>query len=94
VGLVLAAVLTVWWFLAAGTGPDYFAMVDGLVTSWIGGLIMILSLAALWYHTFSGIRHLIWDTGRWFDLDTVHKTGIGVFAAAGLMTVITLVAAF
>ena len=86
--------LVVWWFLAAARGPDYFAFVDGLLTSWIGGLVLILSLAALWYHFFNGIRHLVWDTGAGFELDQVHKSGIAVLAAAGVMTVITLIVAF
>lgn len=93
-GLVLAAVLVVWWFLAAGSTPDHFAFVDGILNSWIGGLILILSLAAFWYHVFNGIRHLFWDAGLGFDLDILHKSGIAVFAAAGAMTVITLVIAF
>ena len=94
VGLALTAILVVWWFLAAGAGPESFATVDGLLTSWIGGLVLIVSLAAFWYHAFNGLRHLIWDTGAWFDLDLVHKTGIGIIAAAGVMTVITLIVAF
>ncbi len=94
VSLTLAAVLVVWWFLAAGSTPGHFAFVDGLLTSWIGGLVLILSLVAFWYHVFNGIRHLVWDAGHWFELDMVHKTGIGVFVATAVMTVITLIAAF
>lgn len=93
-GLLLTAILVVWWFAAAAGSPAQFARADGLLTSWIGGLVMILSLAAFWYHAFTGIRHLIWDTGAWYDLDTVYRSGIGVLVAAGLMTVITLIVAF
>ena len=93
-GLALGAVLVVWWFLAAATSPDYFAFVDGLITSWIGGLILILSLAALWYHFLNGIRHLVWDTGAAFELDQVYKGGIAVLVATGVMTIFTLIVAF
>ena len=41
------------------------------MTSWIGGLVLILSLAALWYHFFTGVRHLIWDTGFGLGNDQV-----------------------
>jgi succinate dehydrogenase / fumarate reductase cytochrome b subunit len=94
IALGLAGVLVVWWFLAAATDPEYFAMVDGALTSWLGGLVLLAALAALWLHFFSGLRHLIWDTGAGFDLDHVHKGGLAVLAAAGVMTVITWIAAY
>jgi succinate dehydrogenase cytochrome b subunit len=92
-GLGLAGVLVVWWFLAAAAGPGYFAFVDGLLTSWLGGLILILALAALWYHFLNGIRHLVWDTGAAFELDQVHKGGLAVLAGTAIMTVITFIVA-
>ena len=59
-GLAVSGILVVWWFLAAARGPDRFAFADWLLTSWIGGLALLLSVVALWYHFFNGIRHLIW----------------------------------
>jgi succinate dehydrogenase / fumarate reductase cytochrome b subunit len=94
VGLAVGAVLGVWWFLAAATDPEYFALVDGLLTSWIGGLILVLSLAALWYHFCNGIRHLFWDAGYGFDVAALQKIGIAVAAGAVALTLITLIAAF
>ena len=94
VGLTLGAILGVWWFLAAASGPAYFAVVDGLVTSWIGGLIMLLSMFALWYHFFTGVRHLFWDAGFGFDLDMVDKSSYAVIGAAAVMSLITLFVAF
>jgi succinate dehydrogenase / fumarate reductase cytochrome b subunit len=92
-GLALAAVLVVWWFLAAARGPESFAFVDGLLTSWVGGLILLLSMAALWYHFFNGIRHLVWDTGSGFALDQIQKSGIAVLIATAVMTLLTLIVA-
>jgi succinate dehydrogenase / fumarate reductase cytochrome b subunit len=94
VGLTLGAVLAVWWFLAAATSAEYFALVDGLITSWIGGLVLIGSLAALWFHFCNGVRHLIWDAGYGFDREAVRKSGLATLAATGALTVITLIAAF
>lgn len=94
VGLAFGAVLGVWWFLAAATDPEYFALVDGLLTSWIGGLILVLSLAALWYHFCNGIRHLFWDAGYGFDVAALQKIGVAVAAGALVLTLITLIAAF
>ena len=92
-GLALTGVLVVWWFMAAATGPGYFTFVDGLLTSWIGTLVMFVSLAALWYHFFAGIRHLVWDAGEGLEKSQIRPSGIAVLVAAGVMTLLTLVIA-
>lgn len=89
--LLLAALLTVWWFLAAATSAEYFATVDGLITSFIGDLIMFLSLWALWYHTLAGIRHLIWDSGAMLDIPTAEKLGWAVIGGSVILTIITAI---
>ncbi len=55
---------------------------------------MIVSLAALWYHFFTGIRHLVWDTGAGLDVAQIRPSSIAVLVAAGVMTLLTLVIAF
>lgn len=94
VGLTLGALLLVWWFLAAAAGPEAFARADGVLTSWFGGLVLIFSLLALWYHFANGIRHLLWDAGWGFELERVRMTGIAVAVATPVLTLVTLVAAF
>jgi succinate dehydrogenase / fumarate reductase, cytochrome b subunit len=88
--LLLGALLVVWWLLAAATSPEYFAVADGVITSWFGVLVMTLSLWALWYHSLAGLRHLIWDTGRGLDIDTAEKMGWGVFGGSAVLTILTL----
>ena len=92
-GLAVGALMVVWWFLAAARGPEAFAFADGLITSWLGGLVLIVSMAALWFHFFNGIRHLLWDTGAGFDLETVDKSSLVVLGATAVMSVITLIIA-
>lgn len=89
--LILGAILVVWWFVAAAAGPQYYAFVDGIVTSWFGDLVMLGSLWGLWYHTLAGVRHLVWDMGWGLDLKMAEKLGwAAVFGSVGL-TVLTLV---
>ncbi len=92
-GLGLSGILVVWWFMALATSPDYFRVADGVLTSWIGILVLLVSLMSLWYHFFSGIRHLVWDTGTGFDPELSHKTGYAVLIAAAVMTVVTVIVA-
>lgn len=87
------ALLAVWWFLAAATGPGYFAFVDGLLTSWLGTLVMTGALWALCYHFCNGIRHLWWDTGRGFGLDEVTRSGRIAAGASVALTILVLLLA-
>lgn len=90
--LLVSSLLIVWWFLAASYGPDYFAVADGVLTSWFGTLVLALSVWGLWYHTLAGVRHLIWDTGHGFDIQTAEKLGWAVIGGSVVLTLITLIA--
>lgn len=70
--LYVGTLLLVWWLVAAATGPAYFAYVNGLLGS-IPGLVVLVGYTwALIHHALGGIRHLIWDTGRGFNLAFVR----------------------
>lgn len=94
VGLTLGAALCVWWFLAAATGADDFARADGVLTGWLGGPVLVLSMVALWYHACNGVRHLLWDAGFGFELPTTRRTALAAGVATFLLSAATLFAAF
>lgn len=87
--LLVTSLLIVWWFLAAATGPDYFALADAVITSWLGDLVMFLSLWALWYHTLAGIRHLIWDEAKMLDMKTAEQLSWGAILGSVVLTIVT-----
>jgi succinate dehydrogenase / fumarate reductase, cytochrome b subunit len=93
VGLTLAAVLVVWWFLAAASGPEAFARANGFLTSWFGLLLLVPSLAAFWYHFLNGVRHLMWDTGHGLEIPQVYSSGYIVLGLTAALTVLTLIVA-
>jgi len=88
--LLLAAMLAVWWFVAAATGPEAYARADAVITSWFGKLVMLGSIWALWYHSLAGIRHLIWDTVRMLEITQAEKLGWGVIAGSFVLTALTV----
>ncbi|MDD9716957.1 succinate dehydrogenase, cytochrome b556 subunit [Dinoroseobacter sp. PD6] len=90
--LLVGALLCVWWLIAAAAGPQYFAFVDGIVTSWFGKLVFLGSIWALWYHTLAGVRHLIWDAGYGFELKDAYALGYMVIGGSVVLTVITVIA--
>ncbi len=89
--LVVQAFLIAWWFLAAASGPEYFATVDYIVTSWIGDLILLLSTLGLWFHALAGIRHLIWDNGYMLDVESADKLSWVVIGGSVVLTIITII---
>lgn len=90
VGMTIGALMIVWWLLAAATGVEAYESANAFVTSWIGDLILLGSTAALWYHFFAGIKHLIWDTGRMLDVPQARKLSQRMALAAGAATLATL----
>jgi succinate dehydrogenase / fumarate reductase cytochrome b subunit len=88
--LIVASLLIVWWFLAAATSPEYFALADAVLTSWFGDLVMFLSLWALWYHTLAGVRHLIWDNAKMLDIESAYKLGYAVIGGSVFLTLLTV----
>ncbi len=89
-GVALAAgtVLLVWWLFAAAAGPEAFATVQGFMGSWFGYLVLFGFTYALMYHLCNGIRHLFWDAGYGFELETVYKSGWVTVAGSVVLTVI------
>ncbi|MFZ5711071.1 MAG: succinate dehydrogenase, cytochrome b556 subunit [Pseudomonadota bacterium] len=88
--LIVAGLLIVGWLLAAASGPDYFAVADGILRSWFGKLVFLGSIWALWYHALAGLRHLYFDSGRGLDIPTAEKLGWGVIGGSVALTVITI----
>jgi succinate dehydrogenase / fumarate reductase cytochrome b subunit len=89
IALYAGTLLLVWWLSAAATSDEYFALVQAVFGSWIGQLILFGFTWSLVHHTIGGIRHLIWDTGRGFDLPAV-ETGARITLGSSIVITILL----
>ena len=63
---------------------------NGYLTSWIGLIILIGSLWALWFHFLGGLRHLFMDFGIGYEIKTVNMTGWIVVIGSFVLTALTL----
>ena len=72
VGLYFGIILLVWWLTAASISDSYFDFVQGVFAHWFGRLVLFAFTWALMHHALGGLRHLLWDTGRGFDLKVVE----------------------
>jgi succinate dehydrogenase / fumarate reductase cytochrome b subunit len=89
--LILSVFLIVCWLFSAATSLEYFIVIDAIMTSWFGSLVLISSLWAVWYHLLGGLRHLIWDMAVGLDLKTAEYLGWAVILGSFLLTFITIV---
>ena len=64
IALYAGSLLLAWWLLAAASGPNAYATVQAVTSSFIARVVLFGYTWALVHHMLGGIRHLIWDTGR------------------------------
>ena len=88
--LSLGSPLLVFWLvsIAAGHAP-YEAWLD-FSSFFLVKLFMLAWTFALFYHLCNGIRHLFWDVGHGFELDTLRKSAYAVLASAFVLTAISV----
>ncbi len=89
VALAVGTLLLVWWLVAAASGPEAFATVQGFIGSILGRLLLFGWTLALFYHLCNGIRHLFWDAGYGFELDVAYRSGLVVLGASVALTLIS-----
>jgi succinate dehydrogenase / fumarate reductase cytochrome b subunit len=82
VALTVGMMLLVYWFVAAASGPEGYAAAQAFFAcTWVQ-VALAGWVFSFCYHFLNGIRHLVWDTGRGFELATARKSGYAVFVAA------------
>ncbi|MCB9988542.1 MAG: succinate dehydrogenase, cytochrome b556 subunit [Rhodospirillales bacterium] len=85
-GLVIGTLMVVWLLLAAAYGPEAYDFFMRFAASPVGMVLWFGWSVALFYHLCNGIRHLIWDTGRLFEMKHAFAAGYVVLAATALLT--------
>lgn len=88
VGLYFGIVLLVWWLTAASISDGYFDFVQGFFGHWFGRLLLFGFTWALIHHALGGLRHLLWDTGRGFDLNLIEWLARANLAGSIVLTLL------
>ena len=91
-GVLLSAglILTTYIMSALADGADSYATMQTIINLWLfkgvcGGFIY-----ALFFHLCHGVRHLIWDAGNSFGLDTLNRYAMIELSTALALTIMTL----
>jgi len=88
-GLVLLAV----WLVITAFYPQHYDCLSHCMNSIVGKIALTGWALSIYYHLFNGIRHLLWDSGKGFEVSTINKTGPLVIALAVIATTLTVLAA-
>jgi succinate dehydrogenase / fumarate reductase cytochrome b subunit len=95
-GVALAAgtLLLVYWIIATAAGTATFATAQAFIGSIVGRLLLFGWTVALFYHLANGIRHLLWDAGKGFELRTAYASGWAVVIGAVALSVLAWIAGY
>ena len=88
IGLYFGIILLMWWLTAASISDSYFDFVQGFFGHWFGRLVLFGFSWALMHHALGGLRHLLWDTGRGFDLKVVEWLARANLAGSIILTLL------
>ena len=94
IGLSVGALFLAWWLIAAAVSDDAFATVQGFLGSWFGVLLLLGWSAALLFHLFTGLRHLVWDAGWGFDPPWYERSGWAAIIATVATTLVVWIVGF
>ena len=86
VALTFGLILLVAWIFTLSLGEEYFEYFSLFIKSWFGLLILFGFTFAFNYHFCNGIRHLFWDAGYGYEIETVHKSGLAVLVVSFSLT--------
>jgi succinate dehydrogenase / fumarate reductase cytochrome b subunit len=94
VGLAIGTLALVYWLIAAAMGEESFDTAQAIAGSWIGRLALFAWTLAFFFHLANGIRHLVWDAGRGFELPTTYRNSWIVFIGAIVLTLVAWIVAY
>ncbi len=86
IALSLGAVVLVLWLVALAAGPSAFETFQALLLSPLGIAALVGWTLAFFYHLLNGVRHMVWDTGCWLDLEKAQLSGHLVAGGAVALT--------
>jgi succinate dehydrogenase / fumarate reductase cytochrome b subunit len=94
-GVILAvgSLLLVWVLASAAESAEAYQSIMLHLGSWYGQIFLLGFVFSLYLHFCNGVRHLFWDVGYGFELETVDLTAKLAIAVAVILTIATWVVA-
>jgi len=90
-GVILSVglLVLVYWLMAVASGARSYALAYEILSSGVFKLVYAGLLVAFCYHLVAGIRHLVWDTGRYMErAQSKRSAGVVIFASIALVLIL------
>ena len=88
VAMLFSLAFLIWAFAVSLSGPEGFAQIESIMTSFIAKFIGWGILTALGFHLIIGLRHLVMDMGYWEELDSGRISAIVSIALSVIFSVL------
>lgn len=82
----LGSLLVMLWLVSLAWDAELYGFLQRMVVSWPVQVLLFFWSLALVYHLLNGIRHLMWDAGKGFELEEIYNTGKWVVVLTFLIT--------
>jgi succinate dehydrogenase / fumarate reductase cytochrome b subunit len=89
VGLSAGLLLLTYWLASAAYGDAAYATAMAVIGSWLGKLVLFGFSLALYFHLCNGVRHLVWDAGKGFEIPDTERANVIVLVVAVALTILT-----
>jgi succinate dehydrogenase / fumarate reductase cytochrome b subunit len=82
IALYAGALIAAAWAMSLAGGAETYTTFKAVMGSPLGKLVMFGLTVSFFYHLANGVRHLVWDTGRGFDIRSANASAVLVIAFA------------
>ncbi len=93
IALSVGSILLVAWISSAVHSAEAFASMSRFLGGFFGQFVLFGWTFSLIYHSVSGVRHLIWDTGRLLEVEQIYSSSKIVLAIAIVLTLLAWILA-
>jgi len=92
--LAFGLLFLTWWVMAILYGPPAYDCFLSFTRSVIGKVFLVGWSWSLVYHKLNGIRHLFWDAGKGFQMQTATQSGMMVVIGSFVLTALIWILAY
>ena len=86
IGLSVGFVLFCIWLFDAASGAESYDVLTSYLNTLVGKILLIAWSFSFFFHLGNGMRHLVWDVGRGFEVLTANASAWFVLIFAVVLT--------
>lgn len=94
VALYVGALIGAGWAFALALGPGPYGTYTSLLGSIPGKLVLFGLTVSILFHLANGVRHLVWDSGKGFEIKLADATAIAAMVFSVVAAVFIWVIGF